>query len=1240
MGKAAGFCVGPRRSRGDTSADHAGLLAVATVCIALLALFSCAHASAKEVLKFKEAFGGTEQPVLEDPAGLAVDQSNGDLLVMDRGNATISRYRPDGTADDFPVLGTNVISELPGGEPLSFAGANESQIAVDNSGTATDGDIYVTHSSPPSVDIFARSGEYLGSLTGTSPTSPFGEVCGVSVGPDGSVFVSDYTPGIAKFDPSANPVTPSDFESTIPGSTNRCPSGAAESPANTVFGTYNSPVRKFAVGKGLLYEFSEGPTTTIAMDTETGNVLVASENKVDEWDASGESSATKVTGVTVGSAVQGVAAGPSGLVYVSREGATGIEVFEHVPLPTLSASSPTDLTQTSATLNGSINPRGEAVTECKFEYGPVSGAGFPLTAPCEPSAEELPSASTDLPITAAIDGLQSNESYRFRITAANANGSETSATRTFRAAGPPEITKAQASFATESEATIESTVDPRGFETSYRIMWGPTADYGRVAKEGVIPAGQGPTEIDARISGLQSGSSYHYEVVASSSASSPVRTSDRLFETLNACGLPEGRCFELVSPREPGPVALPGRVESSEPPFQASAAPGSLDYTVESGLPDSTKGALVLYNSLRGATGWSPKPEQISAPLKVQNESSSTASVSGKVLGLSPDLTCGFEASNQPLDPTANINKVTEAGGVALFRRSGNGTYTAVTNLIPSNLDEQREAQPGEAFQVAGFTADCRKVVFSTFYAYPGVPAKRESGTGPYLYEWDNGALRGLGYVPAPGGETLTEAVAGGGGSGRNVRRIANIVSANGNRVFFTATKAEGTIEAEIGKEGVFVREAGATSRDLSLSETTTPDTGARFEFATPDGAHVFFTANTGLTTEANASGTDLYEYDLESDELSDLSISHGSARAEAAAVLGASEDGSRVYFAAQGQLVLNQGPSLEENISSGTYSLYEADRNELTFIGRINETSGLNQGIDSATGRVSPDGRYFLFESAYNVTGYTGGQTPFEVVPEVYLFDAEAQTTPTICVSCRQDGLPSVSGSEALIRPENVNQTHVIRAMVLRNGQPIIFFLSADRMAEGAVEGQYSLYEWSHDQVFKVTTEPPGLQPPPVEKPEGGTNRILRVIEPQIALGDASADGTDVYFTTPSRLTWEDGDERTSVYDARIGGGYPSPHPPAAPCEATREGSCQQPATQVPTTTPPATSGFVGPSNMKAKHHKKKHKKHKKHHKRKHRRKGKKDNRQSIGSSPIQGQQAIRGGGSNNGTMVGRTGK
>jgi hypothetical protein len=96
----------------------------------------------------------------------------------------------------------------------------------------------------------------------------------------------------------------------------------------------------------------------------------------------------------------------------------------------------------SATLNGSVNPNGDAVTDCHFEYGLTHSYG--ATAPCTPP----PGAGTNqLEVTAPATGLKGHRLYHYRLVATNSSANTSDgADRTFMTppSAPPgtHITKA------------------------------------------------------------------------------------------------------------------------------------------------------------------------------------------------------------------------------------------------------------------------------------------------------------------------------------------------------------------------------------------------------------------------------------------------------------------------------------------------------------------------------------------------------------------------------------------------------------------------------------------------------------------------------------------------------------------------------------------------------------------------------------------------------------------------------
>jgi hypothetical protein len=88
-----------------------------------------------------------------------------------------------------------------------------------------------------------------------------------------------------------------------------------------------------------------------------------------------------------------------------------------VAAPSVETKAATGIGQTSATLNASVNPRGGALSTCKFEYGTSTAYGSSV--PCA----ALPgSGSNPVAVSANPTGLAENTEYHFRFSATNSAG--------------------------------------------------------------------------------------------------------------------------------------------------------------------------------------------------------------------------------------------------------------------------------------------------------------------------------------------------------------------------------------------------------------------------------------------------------------------------------------------------------------------------------------------------------------------------------------------------------------------------------------------------------------------------------------------------------------------------------------------------------------------------------------------------------------------------------------------------
>ena len=823
-----------------------------------------------------------------------------------------------------------------------------------------------------------------------------------------------------------------------------------------------------------------------------------------------------------------------------------------------------------------MRPEGETYEECFFKWGPVSNPSE-NEAQCEPEAAAIPPGATEEAVSAPIAGLAEATEYRFHLYAKSPGVTQEAKELSFETAGPPVIEALRASGATQSAVTLEADVNTRSLDTSYRFEWGPSAAYGHTVT-GTLEATSGTVRATAPISGLAEASTYHFRIFVENEAGEET-SEDATAETLNSCGLPEGRCFELVSERDPGPFSIPGEYGTSGTggvEFQAApTGPGALAYPVESGYPDATKGATTLYLGRRDAGDQIWGSTQLSPPVLGQNEKGSggsATSVPSGVYWLSKDLSCGFTQSWRLLTEDPAMRLAYEAGGSNLYRINPDGTYDPVTYLAPENPDAYLNSP------IAG-SQDCSKLVFKSAANYPGIPA---DGT-ENLYEWEEGTLRNAAWIPGPSGAVAVAAVAGRG----TVGGVENAVSEDGSRVFFSAKRlvpGHAGNSGEVGKTGIFARIDGTETLDVSASETATPDEGATYQWATADGSKVFFTANHGLTAESSTEGADLYQYDLGEEELTDLTATTATGGAQVTASSAAPKTARPSTSSRAGQLVAGKGRTLAENERTGTESIYRVAGGETSFIATI--PAGIAWRRPRAP-RSAPKGATWPSRPAR-----TSPAMRAAAGRAAYLYDAAAGAEgKTTCVSCRPDGQPPAGpaggkplyGESVLPLGTGVHPLTVVRYLAVSGGQPHLFFYSYDALAPGAIEGQNNVYEWAHGQVFRLT----------------GERGRQYYKHPAAVFAGASEDGSDAYIFTPETLSWEDGDERISVYDARVGGGFAEPAAPAAPCDPDSEGSCQGGTAAGPAAVPGAASkDFAGPGNVKAKKHK-----HKKAHKKKRRR-------------------------------------
>lgn len=124
---------------------------------------------------------------------------------------------------------------------------------------------------------------------------------------------------------------------------------------------------------------------------------------------------------------------------------------------------------------------------------------------------------------------------------------------------PPAVTTGAATPFFPGTATLEGVVNPQGSATTYHFEYGTSAAYGSFTPITDAGAGSADQQVSAPLSGLASGTTYHYRLVATNAAGTTLGA-DRSFQSARiTCGsLPAAALKPLAGPPVTAAAALTG----------------------------------------------------------------------------------------------------------------------------------------------------------------------------------------------------------------------------------------------------------------------------------------------------------------------------------------------------------------------------------------------------------------------------------------------------------------------------------------------------------------------------------------------------------------------------------------------------------------------------------------------------------------------------------------------------------
>jgi hypothetical protein len=190
-----------------------------------------------------------------------------------------------------------------------------------------------------------------------------------------------------------------------------------------------------------------------------------------------------------------------------------------------------NLTSSSATLNGTVNPSG-LTTTVHFEYGTTTNYGH-----ATPNGNYT--GNTTQNVSANITGLTSNTTYHFRIVGTSSGGTTYGSDRTFTTLSPtgaPGVATNTATNVASFSAALRGSVYPHGLTTTVYFQYGTTTSYGLTTAP-QSNSGNTYQNISANVGGLSANTVYHFRIVATNSAGTRFGA-DRTFTTLTATGPP------------------------------------------------------------------------------------------------------------------------------------------------------------------------------------------------------------------------------------------------------------------------------------------------------------------------------------------------------------------------------------------------------------------------------------------------------------------------------------------------------------------------------------------------------------------------------------------------------------------------------------------------------------------------------------------------------------------------------
>lgn len=586
--------------------------ALATCCVLAGGMFALlpSVAQADEQWGVLGAFGHApaDSEPLSGPTWMAVDNSIGDLYVVDAANDRVEYFTTTGS----------YLGQFNGAASPTGVFKEPEGIAVDNDPNSPSfKDVYVIDKGHEVVDKFNATGTYIGQLTGECPFEgcpaseivPFKVLFGVAVDSKGALWVENGEEHHVS--PTIDTFTNEQLNVFLSGRVFRDgtanKSGLAVDTEDNIYLISREArvVDKFnSIGEELVEGLDNeiGDVSDIAIDPTTNNLYINAGSSVAILNSA--SSLIQSFGAGVLNTGAGIAIDPAagaGYAYVSEPAENEVLLFEYNSMPQApplvpSTDKAVEVTGISAKLKGKLKlAAGETKLGYFFEYNAgASCAGGSRT--------PLKFEEGEGEVSEVVTGLEPRVGYTFCFVAVKFGataGSQQSVTTS--AAAPVVISESASTLHHVSEALFQAVIDPNHSEqeTKYSFEYSTkgsvsgnelTGTVDTVEGEGAILAEEfGPREIKSMEVILQGSETYYYRAVATNGIGSTTVGKVQAFTRA-----------PIISAENASQITLTGATIEAEinPYFQVTTY--GIEYATSETTLKEGKGTLVAGGSTLG----------------------------------------------------------------------------------------------------------------------------------------------------------------------------------------------------------------------------------------------------------------------------------------------------------------------------------------------------------------------------------------------------------------------------------------------------------------------------------------------------------------------------------------------------------------------------------------------------------------------------------------------------------------